>query len=186
MGFYLRDIAQIKSGVFAKPGLEAALFYFKGSDFDDAGEFKEVIEPSLENTPELSRHLLSNGDVLFAAKGRQFFAAVYTGRFAPAVASTTFFVLKVDAAKIIPEFLAWYLNHPETNSFLSAASRGSSIPMVPKSMLEEMLIPVPDMQTQQKVVAISVLQKRRKKLALKIESLKTEYINNITYQIIQN
>jgi restriction endonuclease S subunit len=186
MGFYLRDIAQIKSGVFAKPGLEPVLYYLKGSDFDDAGELNEVVEPSLENRPDLAKHLLSNRDVLFAAKGRQFFAAVYTGRFAPAVASTTFFVIKVDEAKILPEFLAWYLNHPETNSFLSAASRGSSIPMVPKSMLEEMLIPVPDIQTQQKIVALSVLQKRRKGLALKIESLKTEYINNITYQIIQN
>ena len=40
-------------------------------------------------------HILRQGDVLFAAKGTKNFAALYESKYHTAVASTSFFVIRV-------------------------------------------------------------------------------------------
>jgi restriction endonuclease S subunit len=181
----LKDLVKIKSGVFAKPQSNPRLFYIQASDFDLNREWKENLIPTLDFISGFEKHIIQLGDILFVSKGREFFAISYDGRYSPAVASSTFLVLKVDETKLIPEFLVWFLNHPKTNLLLQQLSRGSSLPMISKSILGEIEIPILSLEEQQKIITIDVLKKREEILQLKINALKDNYFNELTYRILQ-
>src|SRR5689334_15503015 len=53
---------------------------------------------------------LRPGDILFIAKGAHNFAIVFELNLPKAIASSAFFVLRPDPEKIVPGYLAWYLN----------------------------------------------------------------------------
>lgn len=126
----LKDILLIKSGVFAKSDTNPDLFYIQSTDFDKQRNWNQALNPILTKSAKFAHHILNIGDILFAAKGRDFFAIVYDGMFQPAVASTTFLVLQVQSNVIKPDFVAWYLNHPQTQSLLWSLAKGSAIPSI--------------------------------------------------------
>lgn len=182
MQVYIKDIAKIRSGVFGKNQANPNLFYIQGNDFDNERKWANNLKPSLILEGNLSKHILYENDILFIAKGREFFAVVYDGRYKPAVASGTFLILQANHHQIDPSFLAWYLNHPKTNELLKQLSMGSSIPMISKSTLEEIEIKVPPLEVQHKILYISSLQERQNSLIGKLQSLKNNHINELLYK----
>ncbi|OYU79947.1 MAG: hypothetical protein CFE23_11880 [Flavobacterium sp. BFFFF1] len=181
----VKQLSIIKSGVFAKSQANPNLFYIQASDFDDERNWKKNLKPSLVLNPSLQKHVLNNGDILFVAKGRMFFAVVYKGEYSPAVASGTFLIIKTDHQRLIPEFLAWYLNHPKTIIFLDQLSKGSSMPMISKSVLEEIEITLPTITQQEKITELSALQQKEQQLLTRIQFLHNDYVNELTYKIFQ-
>ncbi len=180
----LRDVTCLKSGVFAKPDTNASLYFVQGNDFDSHKKWKSNLKPVLEITESLKKHILKKEDVLFLSKGREFFAVKYDGRYSPAVASSAFLVLKV-SERILPDFLVWFLNHPKTNSLLNQLSSGSALPMLSKSALGEIEIPLLSLEDQQKIITIDKLKKREEALQQKIQALKDNCFNELTYTILQ-
>lgn len=180
----LKDIVNIKSGIFAQTGHDPVVYYFQGSDFYQTGGWKGILSPVLDTAENLKKHLLAKGDVLFLSKGRDFFAVKYDGKYSPAVASSAFLVLKVSGG-ILPDFLVWFLNHPKTNSLLNQLSSGSALPMLSKSALGEIEIPLLSLEDQQKIITIDELKKREEALQQKIQTLKNNYFNELTYTILQ-
>ena len=123
--------------------------------------------------------MLNYGDVLFAAKGTKNFATWYKSETQLSVASTTFFVISLKEnlkKEIIPEYLAWYLNQPFAQNFLKARARGTSMVSISKAVLEELEIPIPDLQRQQTILKITHRRKTEKELQQKISMLREKQI----------
>jgi len=130
--------------------------------------------------------LLRQGDVLFASKGTKNFAALFeslpigqAGKKQPAVASTSFFVIRMQenfSNKILPEFLVWLINHPTAQKFLKGKAIGTSIVSISKSVLEELEIPIPDLQTQKAILKINQLHNKEKSLNQQIQTLREKQI----------
>lgn len=182
MQAYIKDIAKIRSGVFGKNQASPNLFYIQGNDFDSERKWVDNLKPSLVLEGNLHKHLLHENDILFVAKGREFFAVVYDSRYEPAVASGTFLIVEPDPNLIEPSFLAWYLNHPKINELLKQLSMGSSMPMISKSTLGDIEIKLPPLEVQRKILYISSLQEQQNNLIGKIQSLKNNKINELLYK----
>lgn len=180
----LKDVVYSKSGVFAKPDANASLYYVQGNDFDSNKKWKRNLKPVLEITESLKKHILTKEDVLFLSKGREFFAVKYDSNYSPAVASSAFMVLRTND-KILPDFLVWFLNHPKTNLLLNQLSSGSALPMLSKSALCGIEIPLLSLGDQQKIITIDKLKKREEALQQKIQALKDDYFNELTYTILK-
>lgn len=172
----LKDIATIQTGLFAKPIAKGDIVYLQAKHFSETGQLHTILHPDLKADNITEKHLLRTGDVLFAAKGTKNFAAVYENHNEPAVASTSFFVIRLLENKILPEFLVWFLNHPSTQKFLKGKAIGSSIVSISKSVLEDLEILIPDLQTQKAVLQITQLRNTEKCLQKKIESLREKQI----------
>lgn len=181
----LRDIIKIRSGIFAKSDTNPNLHYIQSTDFDKQHNWNHTLNPILTNSHKFSKHILKAGDVLFVAKGRDFFAVVYDGMFQPAVASTTFLVLEIQGNKITPNYLMWYLNHPQTQILIWSLAKGSSIPSITKTILEEIEIPVPELSKQTAILELHKLQIKEKQIHKKLGKLRQEYINELTYRSIK-
>jgi restriction endonuclease S subunit len=185
MTYKLTDIIKMKSGVFAKGDTNPDVYYIQSTDFDSDKKWVENLNPVLRAAPKLDKHILDKGDILFAAKGREFFAVVYDGAYAPAVASTTFLVLQVKAKYIVPEYVAWFLNHAKSQTLLWNLARGTAISSITISTLEQLEIPIPTLSKQNSILEFSNLQKQETKLQQQIMNLKQEYLNELTYKSIQ-
>jgi len=172
----LKDITTIQTGVFAKPIQSGEIAYLQAKHFDENGELKGILYPDLNADSRIEKHLLKEGDVLFAAKGTKNFAARYENDAIPAVASTSFFVIRLHDSNVLPGYLTWFLNHPGTQSLLKGYARGTSIASISKAVLSELEIPIPNFQKQELILKIFKLRNREKKLNQKIQDLRERYI----------
>lgn len=178
----IKNITNIQTGLFAKPAGIGEIVYLQSKHFDEYGQLHSVLHPDLLAEGISEKHLLKDGDVLFAAKGTKNFAAVFENHNEPSVASTSFFVIRPTDKKVLPQYLAWFLNNYNTQTLLKGQAIGTSIPSISKQVLENLEIPVPEIKTQKAIVEISKLRNKEKSLKRKIETLREKQIQQ---QIIQ-
>lgn len=184
MNTNLTQIADIKTGIFAKTELTGEVVYLQAKHFDEFGELSSVLQADLETANLTDKHLLRNGDVLFAAKGTKNFASVFRGEFL-AVASTTFFVIRVRESLILPDYLAWILNSSATQSLLKRHAIGSAMVSISKAVLEELEISIPPIEKQKQILEISRLSKAERDLRLKIAELRQRQIQQQITNVIK-
>lgn len=175
----LLNIADLRSGIYAQPQAVADTLYLQSVHFDNAGNFDSAVMPQLKAGPKLMNHRLRSGDILFAAKGLNNFAVVYDESIGPAVASSSFIVIKLNPDQLgllDPFYLAWYLGHaPEVKKFHKQL--GTTIPSISISALSELEIGVIPMARQQLILQIQTLRNREKELGGLLEE-KKEYLIN--------
>jgi len=184
----LKHITNIQTGVFAKPIKDGEIVYLQAKHFDENGQLISFLHPDLLAENISVNHLLKPGDILFAAKGTKNFAAWYESKNLPAVASTSFFVIRLKENtinKILPEFLAWYINQPVSQRFLKGNAMGTSIVSISKAVLEELEILIPDLQTQKAILIITHLRNSEKKLQHQIELLREKQIQQKIFNTLK-
>jgi len=172
----IKSITNIQTGLFAKPAGVGEVVYLQSKNFDEYGQLHSELHPDLVADGISEKHLLKDGDVLFAAKGTKNFAAVFENHNEPSVASTSFFVIRPTDNKVLPQFLAWFLNNPTTQNLLKGQAIGTSIPSISKQVLENLEITVPDIETQKAILQITKLRNKEKSLKQEIETLREKQI----------
>ena len=172
----LKDISEIRSGVYlnSPPGDEVAYMQMKDLLMDSP----EKIASFVEYNPKMEKYLLRKGDLLFAGKGTTYLCTLFNLNI-NAVASTTLFVIRVQNDKVLPEYLCWYLNRPNMVNRIRASQVGSSTPLILKSTLEELEIPIPDKAIQRKVMEISRLQERETYLINTLAEKRASIVNQL-------
>ena len=172
----IKDITNIQTGLFAKPAGIGEVVYLQSKHFDEYGQLHSALHPDLLAEGISDKHLLKDGDVLFAAKGTKNFAAVFENHNEPSVASTSFFVIRPTDKKVLPQYLAWFLNNHTTQTFLKGQAIGTSIPSISKQVLENLEITVPNIEIQKGILQITNLRNKEKSLKLKIDTLREKQI----------
>jgi restriction endonuclease S subunit len=172
----IKDITNIQTGLFARPSGVGDLVYLQSKHFDDYGELNSALHPDLPSEGIPEKHLLKDGDVLFAAKGAKNFATVFENHNVPSVASTSFFVIRPTDKKLLPQYLAWVLNSYSMQTFLKGQAIGTSMPSISKQVLGNLEIMVPSIETQIAVLQITKLRNLEKSLKQKIEALREKLI----------
>lgn len=185
MKTYLKNIAFVQTGVFLKPQSEGEVLYVQVKHFDSNFSLLPSIHPDLKEHSVNRKHLLNPGDILFAAKGANNFAAVYQKNYPKAVASTSFFVIKLTGKNILPDYLAWFINYPKTMELLKNFATGTSITSISKSVLEELEIAIPEIPVQQSILKINELRMRQKTLLSKIEGLREQLVQRQIFKALK-
>jgi restriction endonuclease S subunit len=173
---HLKDIASIQTGLFAKTIAKGEVVYLQSRHFDENGQLLSILHPDLKAEGIAEKHLLKSGDVLFAAKGTKNYAAVYENHNKPAVASTSFFVIRLMFKNVLPEYIVWFLNNPTSQTLLKGQAIGTSIASISKMVLDNLEIPIPDIETQKTILKITKLRRKEISLKQEIESLREKQI----------
>ncbi|CAM3474586.1 restriction endonuclease subunit S [Flavobacterium chungbukense] len=156
------------------------------SDFDEDGNLRNDLEPNVLYKPSIEKNYLKQGEVVFNAKGRRFFAFLFANEYQSLIASASFLVLTIEEISILPEFLVWYLNHPETLKVFDSKMSTQVMPSITKQELGDLEIIIPTFETQKQIVALDLLKKKQIKLQKELITLEENYINAITYKKIKN
>lgn len=179
MKIKLSNITHFQSGIYEKPDINADTLYLQAVHFTRSGTFEKAVTPQLKLTNKIEKHLLTEGDLLFAAKGLNNFAVVYHTGIGKAVASSSFIVLKINEENrqtIQPDYLAWFITHHKQIKLMHQQQLGTTIPSISMKQLGELEIDIPIVEVQNKIVAIHRLREKEKELALQIEEWKDKQI----------
>lgn len=111
----LKDIATIQTGVYLKSTPSPDTCYLQVNDFDEEGNIRPTVRPTTTVSSKAARHLLTESDLLLAAKGGKNFCAIAPTQLGPCVASPSFLIIRIDdPTRILSEYLCGFLNLPST------------------------------------------------------------------------
>lgn len=185
MKTHLKHISNIQTGLFAKPQADGDIVYLQPKYFNELGELTTVLMPDLNSTEISEKHLLKPDDILFAAKGSKNFAACFEKHDLPAVASTSFFVIRLTSQKVLPAYLTWFLNHPNTQLFLKGNAHGTAMVSIPKSVLEDIELSIPSIEMQNRILKIAACRKQELTLKKQMEDLQEKYLQSVLIKSTQ-
>lgn len=190
----LKDIVKIRSGMVVSKTSnkderllpDAFVRMIGTSDFDEDLNLRNDLEPNVLYKDSISRNFLQSNEILFNAKGNRFFAYLFQGEYESAIASSVFLVLTIVDENILPAYLTWYLNHPETLKNFNAKKTSQTIPSITKQELGELEIPIPNLSTQEKIFQLDQLKKQRTQILKQLVASQEAFIDTLTYKAIRN
>ena len=175
----ISEIAEVVSGVYLTAAPYGDVSYLQIKDL--LSESPEKTASKVILSPKNERYLLAKDDLLFAGKGTTYLCKVFDLDF-PAIASTTLYIIRLTSKDILPDYLCWYLNQPSVMAMMKAQQVGTGTPLIHKQVVENIEIPIPNMETQQRIVELARLQAKEKELYQAI----AEKRQLITNQFIMN
>ncbi|MFT4221899.1 restriction endonuclease subunit S [Dysgonomonas sp.] len=179
----LSEIANIRSGVFLSQNLDGNIRYLQIIDFDNEG----MLNPRMETTPmvlfekNISGHLLKQGDILFSAKGDNNYSVVYQEKNIQSVASTSFIIIAIKneyKSQILPEYICWHMNKPDTIKTLKDKSKGTKIHSVSIFEIRNFEIFIPPLKQQILIEKVDSLLKEERIIQNKLYSLRKQLLIN--------
>ena len=133
---------------------------------------------SIEPTETIRlEQFLHDGDVLFPNRGSRTTAIAYRLGMSRAIAGAQFFVIRPDQAKVLPEYLAWFLRTEEAARYFDERRKGTYVPIIQRSDLAELKMPIPSMDTQHKIVDVDAMAVEERDLTLQISAMKRKLVN---------
>ena len=115
------------------------------------------------------RHLVTEGDVLFRSRGESNTATALDARFRePVLAVAPLYVLRPEREVVLPEFLAWAINQPRSQRHFDRFARGTNMRMIPRDVLADLRIGIPDLAVQRRIVALDSLSRRERRLSVRV------------------
>lgn len=110
------------------------------------------------------------GDILFMARGTRNDAAVIKALPHNTVCTPNFFHLRLkpEAFNLMPEFLAWQLNHVDAQRYFAMCSQGSAAPSVTKTQLGDLPVVVPPIEQQKLMMKLVEAARREQALLEKL------------------
>jgi hypothetical protein len=180
----LKMIAKIQSGFISRgkidPRDDGTCLLLQAKDVD-ADHLSYRTDALVRFMPRVSGKdwFLKTGDILFMARGARNFSVLIDKLPDSVLAAACFFVVRISNSEILPEYLCWYLNQSPVEEYLKRFSgRGVHMPVVRRTVLESIDIPLPPIKTQKQVSEMTMLLQKEqylyKKLAEKRKSLMTE------------
>ena len=179
----LSKIAKIQSGYISRgridPREDGSHFLLQARDLD-AHRLTYRVDDLIRFNPIMSRKdwILKTGDVLFMARGTRNFSVLLQEIPDSVLAAACFFIVRVWTVEVLPGYLCWYLNQaPVEDYLLRYCGKGVHMPVVRRSVLENIDVPIPTLDIQKRIAELNALmrdeQELLKKLAEKRKDLLT-------------
>ena len=156
----------MQSGIYMKSDPAGDIKYLQVKDINpgskpDYSRITTVVDRGIGD-----QYRLRKNDLLFAAKGASNYCFLYDGVVEKMVASSSFIIIRIISKDILPEFLCCFLNK------LKKSSVGTGIQVIPQSVLSDLQIGIPSMQTQQLIVQMDQLRREGESIYSEINELK--------------
>ncbi|MRS17228.1 restriction endonuclease subunit S [Enterobacteriaceae bacterium RIT691] len=126
-------------------------------------QWEHCVKTALNNSRQPEG--LSVGDILVAARGNRNYA-VLVGEDCPksiVLAAPHFYVVSVNRAGVLPEYLVWWLNQVKCQRYFEQSAEGTLTKSIRRTVLEEVEIVLPDIEQQRIITALaSTVAKERR------------------------
>jgi restriction endonuclease S subunit len=165
----LGKIANIRVGYQSRGRIEEDLdgdyAIIRSQNFDGAGNL--LLSEAMRFSPKIDpqKYLVDAGDILVQARGQNHFAYLLENDTNNTVASNSFYVVRLkEHNKVIPTYLAWWLNLAMVQAYFQQVRGVSTIPFISKADLQNTRIRIPPMETQKNVSQLMQLWQREQTL----------------------
>ncbi|MBC8459605.1 MAG: restriction endonuclease subunit S [Deltaproteobacteria bacterium] len=187
----LSKVASIKSGFHSRGKIESfengSHFLLQARDVDGE-KLTYQTDGLIRFNPDSfsSDGILRKNDVLFMARGARNYSVILLDIPDFTLAAACFFIVRVSDQKLLPAYLCWYLNQPPVESYLFRQSgRGVHMPVIRRSVLEKLDIPLPNLESQKKIVELEALRKEEEHLTMRLAEKRKQLITASCLKLIR-
>ena len=184
----LSELVHVQPGYLSRSRVRSARdgthYLLQGKDVSSDGvRLETATRFHPERKPDL--YQVSRGDVLVTARGQDH-RAYYVSRDLPNVlAAATFYILRPDVRRILAGYLAWWLNLPRVQSTIDKAAGGTYISYVSRQALEDLHIPIPALEVQQRIERAVFLWRKQSVLRARIDEKRRQYIQTVCQSAVR-
>ncbi|MBO6584745.1 MAG: restriction endonuclease subunit S [Gracilimonas sp.] len=185
----LKEIAEISTGYSFRtkikhhPSGETKVIQMGDVDKYE-GILVEKLQTLRDFDPRNDRYFLKAGDVIMISKGYNIDAFVIPENLGRAVTINSFLVMKPDLHRILPEYLAWFLNSKRAQYFFKEMAAGTNVPNLSIKALEALEVVLPSLDEQQRIANLDTLKRREIYLHKEIAAKKEQLIDELLQQQI--
>lgn len=102
----------------------------------------------------------------------------------PTILSSSFFILRIQDRKIIPQYLHWYLQQETTLDRLKSMFTGSTVPTLSKKSLIQLKVPIVSLEDQMRIMLLQNQITKEKKKHLELIENGKSLVNSYGWEII--
>lgn len=181
------EIGVLSSGYHFRGGIDAVAgsryAVIQAKDVDETLRFNPGKLVRVDVELDTDRYLVRQGDVLFLSRGVRPWALALSHPIHKTIVPSSFYILRVDSSWVRPEYVAWFLNHPKTQTVFGEIARGSNIPFVSMSEFEKLKIPVPELEVQHRIVALAQLCEREQELIHALAVRREQLVERVCFDL---
>jgi len=187
----LHRLANIQSGHHSRGRIDlledGSHFLFQARDVD-VHSLTYRIDTMIRFYPDMSHRdlILKKDDILFMARGIRNYSVLLREIPEPTLAAACFFIVRVSNKVVLPSYLCWYLNQTPVEHYLSRYSgRGVHMPVVRRSVLENIEVPVPALEIQKKIMKMDSLMREEQDLHSRLAEKRKELVTVACLQAVK-
>lgn len=103
-------------------------------------------------------YLIQKKDLIFRSRGMDSTAAIMNMDADNVIISAPFQRIRISKPlEIIPEYLLWYINSKEAQTYFTANKTGTSVSMISTAVLADLPVVVPSLEIQKQIIEINTL-----------------------------
>ena len=184
---HLGDIAEFRTGyrfrgkVKPDPGGTVRVVQIKDIDADLRIQATDLVTVIIDR-PE--PYLIQKGDVLFLSRGHRLYAVSVPAVEPNTIATGYFYILRPKGRAVLPEYLAWSLNQSHFQESLRPYHRGSHIPMLSLTDVENQRIQVPPLDLQQRILRLHELLDQERRLTTAIQERRSLLVQAVSRKLM--
>ena len=136
-----------------------------------------LIKTCIKEDELKEEHYLLQDDILFTPRGYKNFATLIDRPLEKTIAASHFYIIKIKEQKrITPSYLVWYINQKPAQEYFKKRAAGTRIPIINRKLLGQLIISIPDIETQIKITKIYNLSLRENFLLKEIQKKRKLFI----------
>jgi len=186
----LSQVCSILTGFTARGRLEPALhdgvLVLQLRDITPDGTITSegLTRIQFDDVPD--RYLVRAGDVVFRSRGDRNTAAFVSESITePALVVLPLMILRPNTQMLSGAYLAWAINQEPAQRHFEVAAQGTGLRMVSRASLAELKIPIPDFDTQRRILQVSALAEREQELTQQLTLKRHELIHRVLIERAQ-
>ena len=144
----------------------------------------ELLDDYVSNEDLDERYLALEGDVLMKLTP-PYTAVAIDKEIQGSVVPAQFIIIRIKDKRIIPGYLAFYLNAADVKKEIVLGATGNIIPMLKTSIIRELKIPILEMKKQRNIAEVSRLMVHERQLMSKLAETKEKYYQALTKSLIK-
>lgn len=181
----LKNISDITAGYSFRTALErgdGSMFVLQAKNITDNLTVDEDNLDSINFENYKSQAIVEKGDVVISSRGH-FRAGLVSLSTKNVIAASSVYVLRIKSRDVIPDYLAIFLNSDGGQKQIKEISAGAVIPAILRKDLEDIVVPIPTLSIQEKIVMLyhssKKLQRALKRKAELIDNLNESVLNKL-------
>lgn len=128
-------------------------------------------------------HLVKCKDLIFRSRGKTTTATIIDKALGRTIIAAPLFLIRVTSKNVLPEYLCWFINLSSSQAFLHSRATGTAMTMIGKSALDALEIPLPNLETQEQIVALADLLNKEQRLMRELAAQKEKLVKAIQMRL---
>lgn len=188
--YLLKEIADIRTGYSFRaklePDSEGNILVVQLKELSDKNtiDISTAVKINMQDVSD--NYLLQKDDLVFRSRGMDSTAAIMDITANNVILSAPFQRIRLrDTLKIIPEYLLWYINSKDAQTYFSANKTGTSVSMISTAVLADLPVVIPSLEIQKKIIEINILSVKEIELQEKLIRKKRLLTETVLLKILE-